>query len=311
MKLRCQCGQVMGFANPKEGMIARCPHCVRRYRLTREGDRLLPVPIAAESANAGAASSDAGVEAMEPARIATWWSYLAQAWFYPFRREIGIVLLGWIGVDFIARIVMPFALLLIPFGSLILFLVQFCVFGVFFLYMFEIVRQGAWDPDAQPSLPQFEDFHESAVRPVGLVLVVAFGSALPYLLAMAAKWVATTPPWWGHVVTAGVVISLFMVPMNTLAVATADSGTAINPRYTFPAVARILLPYTVFCLFSGSLLLSCFMLLKALYMAAPISVAVPVGDMLLVYCCAVSARALGTLHHVYAERIGWLREMEE
>jgi hypothetical protein len=71
------------------------------------------------------------------------------------------------------------------------------------------------------------------------------------------------------------------------------------------------LPYTVFCLVAAATLGSAGWLLYWMYTHWWLSLLALFGaHLLMLYVLTALARALGMLHFAYADRIGWLREME-
>ncbi|KPK60515.1 MAG: hypothetical protein AMK73_08100 [Planctomycetes bacterium SM23_32] len=183
------------------------------------------------------------------------------------------------------------------------------------MYQFEMIRQSAYDATADPSLPRYEDFYESVLRPLGLQAAAWIGSGIPLMLAFGfARFIgkvealqtleslATGGPLtaWAGVLAAGLALSLFMFPMNLLAVAAADSAGAISPTFTFPAVAKVIGPYVVYYIFYVAVMAGA----GALRAALP---SLLVGEVVGVYAMTVSVRALGTLHYAYENRIGWTK----
>ncbi|MFO7959246.1 MAG: hypothetical protein R6X33_19350 [Candidatus Brocadiia bacterium] len=245
-----------------------------------------------------------------PRRDRTWWDYLLHAWAYPFRGETwwgflvwaaGCALLPWAGFVFVFGLIRLVV-------SLIFVIV---LAGTFALYQFEIVRQSAWDAPRPPRLPEFESLLENAIRPLGLVLAAVFGACLPLLLVAGPMPFWEQPEWWPIALKAAAVLSVFLLPINLLAVAMADSALAVNPRFTLPAVLRIPLSYTV-----------CFLLALAVTAAsAGVVYLLSLGGgpgllarfataAAVAYLWSVFSRALGTLHYAYEERIGWMQEMD-
>ncbi|MHC4481446.1 MAG: hypothetical protein ACYS1C_10840, partial [Planctomycetota bacterium] len=214
---------------------------------------------AAPSAPAAGPAPGATQPAAEPERRG-WWLYLGTAWAYPFSGKAKWTLLGWL---LVSVFVAPF----LSFLPLVGWLVPFVLLGVLVLYEFELIRQSSYDAEAAPSLPAWEDFYESALRPLGQLLAAFAGGAIPFFAALLIiKYVGKIgieealvkgvvgqlPSEWLRVLLGGLALSAFMLPMNVLAVATADSAGAVNPKFTFPAVLKVPVPYLVcagFCAF--------------------------------------------------------------
>lgn len=202
------------------------------------------------------------------------------------------------------RFVAPF-LAFIPIFGLI---VPFVMLGLLAMYEFELIRQSAYDAEAAPSLPPWEDFYESAFRPLGQLLAAAGASCFPYLGVAVPALFWNAPGWWPAAELAGLALFLFLIPINVLAVAAADNAAAINPKYTFPALLRVPLPYLVCFVFCAA----CYWLgvqLPAVLreLSGGGLLATFVGVAAFVYLLTVAARALGTLHYVYQDRFGWMK----
>jgi hypothetical protein len=245
----------------------------------------------------------------------SWWYYLATAWAYPFRGTAKWALLGWAALNVF---VVPFLGFLLFVG----FVAGWTMLGVLILYEFELIRQSSYDAEAKPSVPQWDSFYESAIRPLGQLIAVFLGSGIPFFIAvMIVKHVGKVDAsvaieravggnfaWeWASVLLGGSLLSLFMVPMNMLAVATADSAFAINPKFTFPAVLKVPLSYMVCTTFCGL----CFfgaLVLRAVVFAALGGgfIGAFAGQTVWLYLITVAARALGTLQYAYSERMGWM-----
>jgi hypothetical protein len=253
-----------------------------------------------------------GPVAEAPAERSSWWPYLVTAWAYPFRGSAKWALLGWcfLHVLSIYTAWLPFLGWVIALG----------LAGVLAMYQFELIRQSAYDGTAAPSLPGYDDFYESVLRPIGLQLAAIAGSGIPFLVAfMGVRLVAGvgligtiedvsagTITVWAGVLAAGLLLSLLMFPMNLLAVATADSAAAINPKFTFPAVGRIAVPYLAYCGFYVAVMVGAGALRSLIAQPAEsVLLGTFVDDVIGVYTMTVCARALGTLHYAYEDRLGW------
>lgn len=339
--MRCRCGHELPIRNLSEQAHVRCIYCGRSYRLSRDpqgklkasalGDSEQQPAEAAQSSEwpedleleleqpvrpertirqAAAAPApaqeapEAGIAgaALEPADRRSWWYYLADAWTYPLRGSAKwTLLLLWLVVNvFVA----PFFFFLFPIGII----VAFAMFAVLCLYEFALIRQSSWDAGAIPSLPKWEDWYESAFRPLGQLLAVIIGSGIPFYIVALPDLFLDMPPWWAHVMIAGLALSGLMVPMNMLAVATADSAAAINPKFTFPAVMKVPVPYIVcsvfcaFCYWAGIRTQD-----TLLDLAGGGFLGAFVGRGAWLYFITVAARALGTLHYAYSDKMGWMK----
>ncbi len=248
----------------------------------------------------------------EPAAHAagrSWWHYLLEAWTYPFRGETWKTFLLWSA----AWALLPWItlLLLIPLLQAIAgLLIILALAGMFVLYQFEIIRQSAWEAPNPPRLPQFDDMWESGIRPLCMVGGAMLGAFAPWLLGAAPALFWNAPHWWPTLLDVLLVLSLYLVPINLLAVAMADNALAINPRFTLTAVARIPGPYTVCAVLALALAVLSRGVGRLLARTGPYNILAPFASaMVLLYLCSVFSRALGTLHYVYEDRIGWMREV--
>jgi len=271
----------------------------------------LDEPVAPQPAHRGAAPARP-----RPARIGelsaqeadvpmqerrSWPYYVGDAWAYPFRGDAKWTLLLWLALNVF---VVPF----VWFIPLLGLFVPFVMLGLLVLYEFALIRQSAFDAEADPRLPAWDDWHESMLRPLGLLLAVVIGSGLPFFVVALPDLFLDMPGWWRYVNYTGLGLSLFMLPVTMLAVAAADSPAGIHPKFTFPAVLRIPFAYilcAVFCavcLVGGSIAGGRLALeLGGGFLAAF------AGGAVRLYTITVAARALGTLHYAYSDRMGWLR----
>jgi hypothetical protein len=180
--------------------------------------------------------------------------------------------------------------------------------GLLAMYEFELIRQSAYDAEAKPSAPLWEDWYESLCRPLGQLLASAGASCLPYLGVSLAALLWYMPPWWPAMQLAGLALFLFLLPVNVLAVAAADDARAINPKFTLPALVRVPIPYVlcvIFC-YAGLWLGTRFpAVLRELTGAGVLAGLVGAGAWL--YMVTVAARALGTLHYAYEDRFHWMQ----
>jgi len=271
----------------------------------------LDEPVAPQPAHRGAAparprparigewsTQDAAVPMQERR---SWFYYVGDAWRYPFRGDAKWTLLLWLALNVF---VVPF----VWFIPLLGLFVPFVMLGLLVLYEFELVRQSAFGAEADPALRGWEDWHESMLRPLGLLLAVVIGSGLPFFAVVLPGLFLDMPGWWRYVNYAGLGLSLFMLPITMLAVAASDSPAGINPKFTFPAVLRIPFAYVLcaafcaVCLVGGSLVGGRLTLaLGGGFLAAF------AGGAVRLYGVTVAARALGTLHYAYSDRMGWLK----
>jgi hypothetical protein len=297
MKLKCRCGhEIEGRGQEAVGII-QCEKCGLRYRAHRGADGKLKFSLASS-----------GPSAVRPTKVAvpsaqrrSWWHYLADAWSYPFRGSAKWALLVWL---LLRVFVAPF----LAFFPILGLLVPFAILGLLAMYEFEIIRQSAYDAEAKPSFPLWEDWYESVLRPLGQVLASAGVSCFPYLAASLAALVWYMPPWWPAVQLAGLALLFFLLPVNVLAVAAADDAGAINPRFTFPALVRVPIPYVLCVLFCYAGLWLGMRFPAALRELTGAGVlATFAGAGVWVYLVTVAARALGTLHYAYEDRFRWMR----
>jgi len=297
MKLKCRCGHEIEVRAPELVGTVRCAACGLRYRMHRDADGKLKVALL-PSPSPTAAQPEA---AAEPASRRSWWHYVADAWGYPFRGSAKWALVVWLVLDvFVA----PF----LCFFPILVLIVPFAMLGLLAMYEFELIRQSAYDAEAKPSVPLWEDWYESICRPLAQLVASIVGSSLPLIVVAAPTLFWVMPPWWAAVEYAGLAISLFMLPLNMLAVAAADSAGAINPKFTFPALVRVPIPYVlcvVFCYASFSLGTWLAAAFRELTGVAGVA-ATFTGAGLWVYLVTVAARALGTLHYAYEDKFRWM-----
>jgi hypothetical protein len=326
MKLRCQCGHEVQVWGKRAGEAAQCPYCGRSFVIVEhEANRLRvkvepPRPPASPRQPArtwedrrGGASSPTdrsngsraravrlGAAPEAPAVRHSWWHYLLGAWAYPLKGNAKYILLTW---TVLYVYVVPW------FGFLWVagILMAVAMVGLLALYEFELVRQSAYDADATPSLPNYDDLYELAVRPLGHLLAAVGAAALPLLAVRVTGETRNVPEWWDGLTQGCFLLMALMLPANLLAVATADDWHAVNPRYTLRLIARVPFPY-----------LACCLVCIAFYVGAGRAAAAiteAVGGMFLgtflgvvawVYLLSVGAHILGALHHCYRQRIGWL-----
>ncbi len=338
MKLKCRCGHEVVVRSTDGAARTRCLYCGREYTVSQGSEGKLSIKVTGPAQPDRAAPRESwpvglGVELEQPfagrrprpeeppararpvpsagrepteagaapAARQSWWYYVADAWRYPLRGDAKWTLLLWLALNtFIA----PFLCLAPLFGLF----VPFVMLGLLVLYEFELVRQSAFDAEADPRLPGWEDWHESVLRPLGLLLAIVVGSGIPFFAVALPDLLLDMPGWWLYVDYAGLALSLFMLPINMLAVAASDSPAGINPKFTFPAVLRIPLPYTVcagfcaLCLIAGDRMGS----RLTLGMGGGF-LGIFAGRAVWLYGVTVAARALGTLHYAYSDRMGWLK----
>lgn len=307
MKLKCRCGHLLDLSDADAGRTVRCTACGRAYRVSRDARGKLsawalkspkkaPQPTAGTDTRGGPTAPTAGA-----AESRSWWYYLATSWAYPLRGSAKWTLLLWM---FLTVFVAPFVM----FIPLIGLLFPFVMLGLLTLYEFSLIRQSSYDAEAVPSLPQWDDVYESALRPLGQLVAVMIGSGLPFFVLAAPGLFLRMPPWWAQVTTASLVLACFLVPINVLAVATADHIGAVNPKFTFPAIWKVPLAYVVcsafcaLCWRGGSWTSE---MLSTALGGRFVGAFVGLGAWL--YLVTVAARALGTLHYAHSDRIGWMK----
>jgi len=340
MKLKCRCGHEVQVRSADGSTRNRCIYCGREYTVSRGSEGKLSIkvgrpaePEAKRSPQKDDWPEDLALELDEPvapqpahreaaparprpARIGrpgaqeadvpmqerrNWFYYVGDAWGYPFRGQAKWVLLGWLALNvFVA----PF----LCFHPVLCLLTRLAMLGLLVLYEFELVRQSAFGAEADPSLPAYEDWHESMLRPLGLLVAVVIGSGLPFFAVVLPGLFLDMPGWWRFVNYTGLGVSLFMLPITMLAVAASDSPAGINPKFTFPAVLQIPFAYVLcavfcaVCLVGGSIAGG--RLALALGGGFPGAFA---GGAVRLYAVTIAARALGTLHYAYSDRMGWLK----
>jgi len=340
MKLKCKCGHDLPVRSVDGSARIRCLYCGCEYTLSRgpEGEFGLKLMGAAQSdANGGAATAEwpddlalelegpvvekpahrqaaqarpplpgSGKPGAQAAEVPmqdrrSWFYYLGDAWAYPFRGDAKWTLLLWL---FLNVFIVPF----VAFVPLLGMFFPFLMLGLLVLYEFTLIRQSAYGAEALPSLPNSDDPYQLVVRPIGQLLAVLIGSGLPYFLTLLPGVLFYMPPWWPEVRTAGLLISGLMLPMNMLAVATADNAAAVNPRFTFPAVMRVPFAYVLCAGFCALCLIAGWAAFTTVARAAGGSfTATLLGEAVFLYLITVAARALGTLHYAHADKMGWLK----
>lgn len=343
--VRCRCGRRLEVKEDAETIV--CPGCMESFRVTGHGEefRLAPVrdgkerpqPLEIDLPDELALDEPVGPRAARrkpsrepdeeetavvfvPVREAiptAWWRYLKGAGAYPFTGTAKWTLSFWLFCDLLFWLLFSHPLFTEVGPSLVLgfsaLLIKICLFGMLAFYEFSLVNRSAWDPDQLPSLPAFQDAYESLLRPIGLLLAALAASAVPYYLLLVPTYVfgPALPALRPYLLTAGQVLFVLLLPMNLLAVATADQVRALYPQHTLPAVWRALGPYLVLCAL-------CTVILGAGHVATALLISHTEGSYLarlarevtMVYLLTVCARALGTFYAAYAERMGWLREAE-
>ncbi len=340
MKLKCQCGHQVQVRSTDGPTKTRCLYCGREYTLSPSpGGKLsikvsgpaeaeatrslrkddwpdelateLEQPVAPQPAHRKAAPArprprqgrDAGAhEAAVPMQERrSWFYYVGDAWGYPFRWQAKWVLLGWLALNvFVA----PF----LCFHPVLCLLTRLAMLGLLVLYEFELVRQSAFDAEADPRLPAWDDWHESMLRPLGLLVAVVAGSGLPLFVVVLPGLLFDMPGWWRYVNYAGLGLSLFMLPITMLAVAASDSPAGIHPKFTFPAVLRIPFAYILCAVFCAVCLVGGSVAGGRLTLALGGGfLGAFAGGAVRLYAITVAARALGTLHYAYSDRMGWLK----
>jgi hypothetical protein len=183
--------------------------------------------------------------------------------------------------------------------------------GALALYQFEIIQQSAWEPDEPLRLPDLNDIAQNTIRSLSMVVAAIIGASPPLLLVAGPLLFWNEPDWWTVPLAAGATLSVILLPVNLLAVAMADSPTAVSPRFTFSALVRIPGPYVVCCLLALAVAGACAAIVSLLPLdgtgnyLANFAAATAV-----IYLCSVFSRALGTLHYAYEERIGWMQEID-
>jgi hypothetical protein len=116
-----------------------------------------------------------------------------------------------------------------------------------------------------------------------------------------------TEGWPAQVGMAAVALSAFLLPANLLAVATADSAAAVNPRYTLGAVLRAPIPYLACAAFCAG----CYWVAGRVGEGVALAlgggfIAAFVALVVRLYLLVVAARVLGTFHYAHEERLGWM-----
>ncbi len=332
MMVRCPCGHELRVRDELQGETIRCMYCGRTLRVRdpvdveARGGTDDPTPDPGDLFEGVALELDTlqpdAPPAPDPPRprrtlpavsraspleqvgfqpTQSWWGYLGDAWGYPFRGTAKWTLLMWLCLNVF---VLPFVSV-IPYVGLFL---AAMLFGLLVLYESELIRQSSLAADEEPSLPRWEDVYESAVRPIGHLLTALAASTVPMLLVWVVGWLADMPAWWSHAHTVTLVLAGLLLPINLLAVATADSALAIDPRYTLPAILRAPLPYLVCTLFCGLCLYAATDFAEVVndavggFFLGPL-----IGTAIWLYLLTVAARALGTLHYAYSDKFLWLR----
>ncbi len=346
MRLRCTCGHD-GDVELNDGADELgCPDCGRRYRVFVHGAKVDLVEI--EDLNLDSAFLDLErgpeeplpqeapsdetpteeIEVLLPVRPEPrrWWPYVLTAPFYPLRGNAKWVLLVWltahlivsggfgrlfwlsIGVPGAGSSLGAFGLFLLGLAALAF---NLAMLGAMARYVFHLIHRSAWEPDTPSSLPQFDNVYDFLGWPLLLVLAILGASGWPLWLAVCIwKIVPGMPAWWPVVIAVCGLVFLFVLPMNALAVATADDARALSPRATFPAIARLAGPYLLLCLFCAPA--------GALTCLAPFSflgwvgwgvLITPLAEVVWVYLLVASARVLGAFYYGYSEQLGWIREL--
>ncbi len=329
MMVRCPCGHELRVRDELRGETIRCMYCGRTLRIRDpvdvearggtddptpdpgdlfEGVALeldTPPPDAPDPPRPrrtpSASTRTAPIEWVGFQPTQSWWAYLGDAWLYPFSGSAKWTLLLWLLADVF---IFPFVAV-VPISGL---LMGVALLGLLVLYESELIRQSSLDADEKPSLPKWEDVYESILRPIGHLLTALVASGAPLFAVWLMARTSDVPQWWTVLQTGATVLFCLLLPINLLAVATADSALAIDPRYTLPAILRAPLPYLVCTLFCGLCLYA------ATDFADVVSDAVGgfflgplIGTAIWLYLLTVAARALGTLHYVYSDKFRWLR----
>jgi hypothetical protein len=222
------------------------------------------------------------------------------AWGYPLRGNAKWLLLGW---AFVLVYVAPWFSFFFLAGILIVVL----MLGTLAMYEFELIRQSAYDAEAAPRLPGYEDLYESVFRPLGHIMAAVGAAALPLAIVAFIGWDRPMPGWWDGLTVACYLLMAFIMPANLLAVATADDFGAVDPRYTLSMITRIPVQYVVCCI-------TCIAFYKVSALVAQ-ALMEGIGGMFLgtflgvlvrLYLLSVAAHILGALHYANEERIGWV-----
>ncbi len=346
MRLRCTCGHD-GAVEPAEGAEeVGCPDCGRRYRVFTHGTRVELVEIEDLDLDSGelalerepvevlpdeAPADETPTEEIElpvPVRPEPrrWWPHVLRAPSYALRGDAKWVLIVWLAGHLVVSGGLGRLFWLSagargassPLGAFGLFLLglagltfNLIMLGAMARYVFHLIHQSAWEPETPPSLPRFDSLYEFLGRPIVSVLAILGFSGSPLWLAVCIwKLVPGMPAWWPVVIGVCGLAFLFMLPMNALAVATADDLRALSLRATLPAVGRLGGPYLVLCVLCAPAgLLTCPAPFSFLGWVGWGILVTPAVEILWVYVLTASAHVLGAFYYGYSEQLGWLREL--
>jgi hypothetical protein len=238
--------------------------------------------------------------------------YFIRSWGFPLVSGVKWPLLGWL----VWVALLPWFVAYLwyhPLGLVAALFVIISTGGVLLFYEFNLIAVSALEAPQDVTMPRLDlaDLSESTLRPFALLVTALVVSGLPWLACLTAMCFFEEPTWWPHVLSAAGVLSLFFLPINVLAVAMSDSPSGVNPRYAWPAVARLAWRYLLFfafsvLLFGGAGWLT-YLVLEREGSGYFVHLGILAAD---VYLLTVWARALGTFHYAYEEVIGWMRAPE-
>lgn len=193
----------------------------------------------------------------------------------------------------------------------VLIIVRVVYAGYAIAFLQRVLQTAAHGDDDPPSWPDFTEFWQDILLPflqAVALFAVCFGPAVALLIwwgidaantgnADPAKLLVTIP-----VALAGAVY----FPMATLAVAMADSVTALNPFVVLPAIGKTFLQYLLILVLTGLIFAFWFLanLGFTMFLRIPIIPEATIGAVMF-YLLMVWARALGLMYFATKDRLGW------
>jgi hypothetical protein len=194
-----------------------------------------------------------------------------------------------------------------------LFIVRIVYAGYAIAFLQRVLQTAAQGDDDPPSWPDFSEFWQDILLPflqAVVLFAVCFGPTVALLISWGIDAVNTgnADPARLLLIIPVALAGAVYFPMATLAVAMADSVTALNPLVVIPAILKTFLQYLLILVLTG-LIFAFWFLAKigfALLLPIPVLPETIIGAVMF-YLLTVWARALGLMYFATKDRLGWFR----
>lgn len=296
IKMTCRCGKTLVLPDEAAGQKGKCPAC----------GEVMVVPAARAAAEEVTISAEP-VPTPEPPPTRPFIEEAMLAFRYPVSVGGAVSLVIAAGALTLLGYV-PFVILA--------WAAWFFALGYIAAYFLSVVQSSAGGDPKMPESPDFGDYVEEVLKPIGWMISVIFISMLPQGIYGIYAWQADVP-LNSTVLSVMSVYSVLYFPMAVMSVAIWRSVAAVSPHIVIPTILKIpgqhlMMSASVWLIWQaykhthaqalswvlgpkpgmGSALLAMF-----------------VTQFVLLYFMCVIGRVIGITHWIYRKKIGWFTSM--